>query len=691
MQPFAFIDRTEPVSPGSKTPTPGRDLGHRENRSSSELRALGSSVYKEVWEEFYTWEPGYCSHILGTLDGNPLAPAKDAAVKMAKDMMAGLLEDTHQGNKMDQPENDWETAYLTRYRSIDGKGFTTTVEVTMPFITIDVVLPPHPAYESCPPISKSMRLDETREHTANYLPYGDDETFPFEEYLAKFPSLEWANDFDPDLEMIQLETVRRLHVIQEITLPDVDRMRIFKSLRFSHNTGLLWERSQRDFLHWPGAFQVKPEDDLPTSHAAHTDDLRGRLLSTLRTFCPTLNCLSPICETHGQLNSNTYLPSRRPQITGQSMLLSEGEPCGPECFRLVQDFDQFVETLPPSPSDSSNVSSLDTLETILSLAPDLYPCQLAVLCFRSCQETFVQRLHLWPDHSILPLADRESSFDPSTDADTERDMGELGKDSALLKTIQQRKKNKKMKTKLEFVDEPSHLSCEQIPPCAHSGACTSSQCQCWLKKQHCTPACRCGVSCTRQWPSCSCVSGRCEAETCSCVQGGRECIPGICLRCDAGGHTGRPCRNTKVQRQASKPLEIRPGTYGLGAFALESLNMGDFVGTYTGHIMSLDSANLTIDITNHNSLNYLFEVTPDKDNIQLPVFDAACVGNATRFLNHGKAGKDNVEARTLLVNGEHQIGFFTKRKVKARDELFLDYGQNYWKEQGGHYSESESE
>lgn len=46
----------------------------------------------------------------------------------------------------------------------------------------------------------------------------------------------------------------------------------------------------------------------------------------------------------------------------------------------------------------------------------------------------------------------------------------------------------------------------------------------------------------------------------------------------------------------------------------------------------------------------MFEVTSDGNDVQLPVFDAAHLGNATRFLNHDEKGKDNVEARSMSSN-----------------------------------------
>ncbi|KIK95040.1 hypothetical protein PAXRUDRAFT_33188 [Paxillus rubicundulus Ve08.2h10] len=531
MQPSTFIDRrTESNSPVSRSSSVGPYAEDQVNRSLSELKAVGSAAYKEVWDEFYNWEPGYCDQILGTL---PLLAAKTEVFKVAREMMVGFLDDTRDlgsGLETKHPRTtDVVVASMTHYDA-DGRG--SIKQLIIPVTTVDLgLVPPHPVYESCPPVSRSVRPDGHRhEDLVAFLPYADDKTFPAIEYLGGFESFDWETPFDPDLEMIQLETVRRLHVMHGIVLQDISRMAIFNPLYVSHNTGLLWDQSQRDFLHWPGAFQVALEEDLPRSHAPHPDDMQGRLTSVLRIFCPSLNCLSPLCQTHGNLHTNTYLPSKKPQVTGESMRLSEGDPCGPRCFRLIQDFDQFMETLPPSPIKASNITSLDILATVLGIAPDLYPCQLAVLCLKPCQEVFTQRLHLFPDHTILPSTSHSTSVEPSTDADTERET------HLYLDNNQQRKKKKKKKrirTKLEFVDEPSHFSCALPAACAHPGLCATNQCPCWLAKQHCTLACRCGISCARQWPPCNCTNGRCVPETCSCWHGGRECVPGICLKCDA--------------------------------------------------------------------------------------------------------------------------------------------------------------
>ncbi|KAH7882676.1 hypothetical protein F5I97DRAFT_300386 [Phlebopus sp. FC_14] len=567
-------------------------------------------------------------------------------------------------------------AVVTRF---DRNGRRETSMINMPIITINTPLAPHPPYESCTPTSRSVQAGSHREEIIHFIPYADDPAFPVNEHLEKFTSLEWNQSFDPDLEMIQLETVHQLHILHKIALIDIERMKIFKSLHISHNTGLLWDSMQRDFLHWPGALQVKLNADLAISYIPWADNLKGRLSSILRIFCPNLNCLSPLCLTHAGSKSS-YLASKKSNITPESMCLSEGDPCGPQCFRLISDIDQFAvcvilniyitniflklqNTLPPSPTDPNHTSFLQELQIILNIMPNMYPCQLSILCFRPCQEIFIQQTYLL--NSQMAFFDQDISMETSTDGDQELSLN----------SIQRKKRRNNKGRMLEFVDDKaSHVHCNLVEPCAHSGSCSTSQCQCWVNKLHCTLACRCGISCLRQWQPCSCK--QCDMDSCPCVQGRRECVPGRCIRCDAVGSTRRPCVNTRMQRQNSKPIEIKSGSHGLGAFAVQDMNANEYIGTYVGEILSNEAAQLTDAITKYNLRNYLFEFSSENSNTE--IFDAAYVGNATRFLNHGEGEKENVEASNILVNGEHQIGLFTKKKVKAGTELLLHYGENYW-------------
>jgi hypothetical protein len=47
------------------------------------------------------------------------------------------------------------------------------------------------------------------------------------------------------VEMIHIETARRLHAMHGVDTNDIDNLKILNKLRVSHNTGLQWEESQR--------------------------------------------------------------------------------------------------------------------------------------------------------------------------------------------------------------------------------------------------------------------------------------------------------------------------------------------------------------------------------------------------------------------------------------------------------------
>ena len=51
--------------------------------------------------------------------------------------------------------------------------------------------------------------------------------------------------------------------------------------------------------------------------------------------------------------------------------------------------------------------------------------------------------------------------------------------------------------------------------------------------------------------------------------------------------------------------------------------------------------------------------------------DAEIKGNLSRYVSH--SCDPDCEAQKWIVNGETRIGIFTKRDVKANDELTIDY------------------
>lgn len=50
--------------------------------------------------------------------------------------------------------------------------------------------------------------------------------------------------------------------------------------------------------------------------------------------------------------------------------------------------------------------------------------------------------------------------------------------------------------------------------------------------------------------------------------------------------------------------------------------------------------------------------------------------NHYSFINHSEVGK-NCQAKVLLVNSEHRIGFYATKSMDAGEELFFDYGKEF--------------
>jgi JmjC domain, hydroxylase/C5HC2 zinc finger len=122
----------------------------------------------------------------------------------------------------------------------------------------------------------------------------------------------------------------------------------------------------------------------------------------------------------------------------------------------------------------------------------------------------------------------------------------------------------------DFLQHKGPLSCE------HPGSCTDTGCACARNKTTCRPSCRCGLTCPRQFPRCSC-DGVCAAG-CSCMQFRRECIPGGCSCAN--------CINVFEDREPPNLFVSWSGTRGAGRglFAGESISKGQFLDEYTGPI-----------------------------------------------------------------------------------------------------------
>lgn len=108
-------------------------------------------------------------------------------------------------------------------------------------------------------------------------------------------------------------------------------------------------------------------------------------------------------------------------------------------------------------------------------------------------------------------------------------------------------------------------------------------------------------------------------------------------------------------------LLVKRSIAGLGLFAGEDIPKGSCIIEYFGRTISKEEE-YTI-----NS-KYLFEINSKK------TIDGSTRENKARYVNH--SCRPNAEAD--IIKG--QVFIMALRKIKAGEEIFYDYGKEYWNE-----------
>ena len=126
---------------------------------------------------------------------------------------------------------------------------------------------------------------------------------------------------------------------------------------------------------------------------------------------------------------------------------------------------------------------------------------------------------------------------------------------------------------------------------------------------------------------------------------------------------------------------------GYGCFIDEHCEKGEFIAEYTGEVISKWEAERRGRIYDEYKTSYIFALNKEQS------VDATRMGNHIRFANHSDKDancysqvtyikKSSSLFQIIMVNGEHRIGIFAKRKLWPREELLFDYQYNKkWKAQ----------
>ncbi|KAH9314284.1 hypothetical protein KI387_022911 [Taxus chinensis] len=218
--------------------------------------------------------------------------------------------------------------------------------------------------------------------------------------------------------------------------------------------------------------------------------------------------------------------------------------------------------------------------------------------------------------------------------------------------------------------------CKQYTPCNCQSTC-GKQCPCLHSGTCCEKYCGCSKGCKNRFRGCHCAKSQCRSRQCPCFAAGRECDPDVCRNCWVGcgdGTLGGPpargdnyeCRNMKLLlKQQQRVLLGRSDVSGWGAFLKNSVNKHDYLGEYTGELISHREADKRGKIYDRENSSFLFNL-----NDQF-VLDAYRKGDKLKFANHSPT--PNCYAKVIMVAGDHRVGIFAKERIQGGEELFYDY------------------
>jgi len=219
--------------------------------ADANLFEISLAVHRKVWNEFYTWEEEACQVVIDSL----AADTPDSSPPSAQDPVE------HDDSDIDNINVDREANLFTVWE-YDKRGCCTKSS-QLSFAEASVQLfKPYPKYEACTPVTRSISREDS--WSAPFVPFADDPSFPFTDYLEHFDSFCWQTDFkDPDceyhsvtattiphissftVEVIGIETARRLLFGHDISFDNINQLGVVPPLRTTNDSGLVWDMGQR--------------------------------------------------------------------------------------------------------------------------------------------------------------------------------------------------------------------------------------------------------------------------------------------------------------------------------------------------------------------------------------------------------------------------------------------------------------
>ncbi|GAB2298438.1 hypothetical protein Dimus_032503 [Dionaea muscipula] len=217
--------------------------------------------------------------------------------------------------------------------------------------------------------------------------------------------------------------------------------------------------------------------------------------------------------------------------------------------------------------------------------------------------------------------------------------------------------------------------CKQYTPCACQSMC-GKECPCLDNGTCCEKYCGCSKSCKNRFRGCHCAKSQCKSRQCPCFASNRECDPDVCRNCWVScgdGSLGEPprqsdgqCGNMKLLLRQQQPVLLaKSDVAGWGAFIKNAVNKNDYLGEYTGELISHREADRRGKFYDRVNSSFLFDLNDQW------VLDAYRKGDKLKFANHSY--NPNCHCKIMLVAGDHRVGIYAKERIEAKEELFYNY------------------
>ncbi|CAI5528287.1 unnamed protein product, partial [Closterium sp. Naga37s-1] len=210
----------------------------------------------------------------------------------------------------------------------------------------------------------------------------------------------------------------------------------------------------------------------------------------------------------------------------------------------------------------------------------------------------------------------------------------------------------------------------QYEPCSCKGPCAKATCECIMRGCFCEKYCGCAQACKNRFRGCNCAKSHCSSRLCPCFAASRECDPDLCRNCwvDCGDNRegavlplpppvrekNYDCHNMRLLLRQHQHILLGPSDVaGWGAFLKKEVAKNDYVGEYTGELISEAEAERRGKIYDRINCSFLFDLNKKY------VLDAFRRGNKLKFANHSLS--PNCHARVIMSGESHAVAVIDAR------------------------------